>query len=40
MMLVSAMRKRGFSNYRLEWWHFAFDGTAGARHYDVPIAPR
>jgi D-alanyl-D-alanine dipeptidase len=39
MMLVAAMRKRGFSNYRLEWWHFTFDGTGGARHYDVPIAP-
>jgi len=39
MMLVTAMRKRGFSNYRLEWWHFTFDGTAGARHFDVPIGP-
>jgi D-alanyl-D-alanine dipeptidase len=39
MRLVAAMRKRGFSNYRLEWWHFTFDGTAGARHFDVPIGP-
>lgn len=39
MMLVAAMRKRGFSNYFREWWHFTFDGSGGARHYDIPIAP-
>jgi len=40
MMLVGAMRKRGFSNYFREWWHFSFTGGSGALHYDVPIRPR
>ena len=38
MTLVSAMRKRGFSNYFREWWHFSFPGAAP--HHDVPIRPR
>ena len=38
--LVAAMRKRGFSNYFREWWHFSFTGGSGAPHYDVPIRPR
>ena len=38
--LVAAMRKRGFSNYFREWWHFTFTGSNGAPHYDVPIRPR
>ena len=38
-MLVAAMRKRGFSNYVREWWHFTFGGNA-APHYNTPILPR
>jgi D-alanyl-D-alanine dipeptidase len=32
------MRRRGFSNYHREWWHF----TSGApyAYYDVPIRAR
>jgi D-alanyl-D-alanine dipeptidase len=40
MMLVAAMRKRGFSNYFREWWHFTLNGSGGAPHHDVPIRPR
>ncbi len=40
MALVAAMRKRGFSNYFREWWHFTFAGGGAAQHYDVPIRPR
>jgi D-alanyl-D-alanine dipeptidase len=36
--MVSAMAKRGFANYRREWWHFTF-GVDDARggSFDVPI---
>ncbi|MBV9969574.1 MAG: M15 family metallopeptidase [Xanthobacteraceae bacterium] len=36
--LVSAMRRRGFSNYHREWWHFTFG--APSAYYDVPIRAR
>jgi zinc D-Ala-D-Ala dipeptidase len=32
---VSAMRRRGFSNYHREWWHFTYG--APYAYYDVPI---
>jgi zinc D-Ala-D-Ala dipeptidase len=35
---VSAMRRRGFSNYRREWWHFTYG--APYAYYDVPIRAR
>ena len=38
VVLLEAMRKRGFHNYVREWWHFSF-GTRG-RAYDFPIGPR
>jgi D-alanyl-D-alanine dipeptidase len=38
-MLVSAMQKQGFSNYRREWWHFDYGGDGGG-YYDFPVAPR
>ncbi len=38
VILLEAMRKRGFHNYFREWWHFSF-GTRG-QAYDVPIGPR
>lgn len=36
--LVAVMRRRGFVNYRPEWWHFGFAG-AGTMHgaFDFPI---
>lgn len=40
MQFVAAMRKRGFSNYFREWWHFTFAGGGAAQQYDVPIRPR
>ena len=39
-VLVAAMGRRGFLNYFREWWHFAYAASAGAPHYDVPIAAR
>jgi zinc D-Ala-D-Ala dipeptidase len=35
MQFVAAMRRRGFSNYQREWWHFTFG--APSAYYDVPI---
>lgn len=40
-ILVAAMAKGGFDNYRREWWHFSFrDRPARARSYDFDIVPR
>lgn len=40
-ILVAAMAKGGFVNYRREWWHFSFgDRPANAPAYDVDIVPR
>ena len=38
VILLEAMRKRGFHNYFREWWHFSF-GTRG-QAYDFPIGER
>jgi D-alanyl-D-alanine dipeptidase len=38
VVLLEAMRRRGFHNYFREWWHFSF-GTRG-QAYDFPIGPR
>jgi zinc D-Ala-D-Ala dipeptidase len=38
MQFVSAMRRRGFSNYQREWWHFTYG--APYAYYDVPIRAR
>jgi zinc D-Ala-D-Ala dipeptidase len=38
-MLLRAMQRQGFSNYRREWWHFDYSGDGG-NYYDFPIAPR
>lgn len=37
--LVSAMAKRGFGNFRLEWWHFSLPGT-GKAAFDFPVTRR
>ena len=37
--LVSAMARQGFSNFRLEWWHFSLPGPGNAT-FDFPVAKR
>lgn len=37
--LVLAMRKQGFVNYDMEWWHFSLPG-AGNTAYDFPVTRR
>ena len=39
-VLVTAMAKYGFKNYRREWWHFSYARRAGGLTYDFPIRPR
>jgi D-alanyl-D-alanine dipeptidase len=40
-LLVRAMAKGGFVNYRREWWHFSLaDRPARAPAHDVDIVPR
>ena len=37
-LLLDAMRKRGFANYPLEWWHFTFKPEpTPTTAYDVPV---
>jgi zinc D-Ala-D-Ala dipeptidase len=38
MQFVAAMRRRSFSNYQREWWHFTYG--APYAYYDVPIRAR
>jgi D-alanyl-D-alanine dipeptidase len=38
-ILVAAMARHGFINYRLEWWHFSLPGI-GRETYDFPITRR
>ena len=37
-LLLDALTKHGFANYKREWWHFSYRTGGGA--YDVPIRPR
>jgi zinc D-Ala-D-Ala dipeptidase len=38
-ILVDAMTSRGFQNYKREWWHFSFNGSATKnKAYDFVIA--
>lgn len=40
-LLVAAMQRRGFANYRREWWHFSLpDGGLARRAFDFPIVAR
>jgi len=39
-ILVEALAKRGFNNYRREWWHFSFPGADDRTAYNFPIGPR
>ena len=37
-LLLDAMKKRGFVNYPMEWWHFTFrPEPAPTTAYDVPV---
>ena len=39
--LAEAMRRRGFSGYSREWWHFSMASSeAGGRSFDVPVPAR
>ena len=38
--LLEAMRKRGFSNYKREWWHFSFNKADDGLAFDVPLRSR
>ncbi|MBY0382243.1 MAG: M15 family metallopeptidase [Xanthobacteraceae bacterium] len=37
-ILVSAMARQGFVNYRLEWWHFSLPGSRKTV-FDFPVTP-
>ena len=37
-LLLDAMKRRGFVNYPLEWWHFTYKPEpTPATAYDVPV---
>jgi D-alanyl-D-alanine dipeptidase len=37
ILLVNAMRRRGFHNYAREWWHFTYPAADARQRYDLPI---
>ncbi|MDO9411464.1 MAG: M15 family metallopeptidase [Pseudolabrys sp.] len=39
-VLLDAMQKHGFSNYKREWWHFSLNSADSGVAYDLPVAPR
>jgi D-alanyl-D-alanine dipeptidase len=39
-ILVEAMAREGFRNYRKEWWHFTLATSRAYRTFGVPIVPR
>jgi D-alanyl-D-alanine dipeptidase len=40
-LLLAAMQRHGFTNYRREWWHFSFPGGgAASKPLDFPIVAR
>jgi D-alanyl-D-alanine dipeptidase len=39
-LLLDAMRRHGFTNYKREWWHFSYSGADDGTAYDLPITPR
>ena len=36
-VLLNAMRRYGFTNYKREWWHFSYPAADGRTAYDFPI---
>ncbi len=39
-ILLEAMRRHGFTNYKREWWHFSFDGADDGVAFNAPIVAR
>lgn len=39
-ILLNAMQKHGFNNYKREWWHFSLNSADNGVAYDLPVAPR
>ena len=39
-VLLEAMRKHGFTNYKREWWHFSFDSADDGVSFNAPIVKR
>lgn len=39
-LLLDAMRRHGFANYKREWWHFSLNAADGGAAYDFPIEKR
>jgi zinc D-Ala-D-Ala dipeptidase len=39
-ILLDAMRRHGFVNYRREWWHFSYPAADTHTEYDFPIEKR
>jgi D-alanyl-D-alanine dipeptidase len=40
MTLVEAMRRRSFTNYAGEWWHFTYARVQAKDDFDFVIAPK
>ena len=36
-VLLGAMRRQGFTNYKREWWHFSFDSADDGVSFNAPI---
>jgi D-alanyl-D-alanine dipeptidase len=36
-LLLQAMTRRGFVNYKREWWHFSYPAADPRREYDFPV---
>ena len=36
-LLVRAMARHGFVNYKREWWHFSYPAADPRREYDFPV---
>jgi D-alanyl-D-alanine dipeptidase len=39
-ILLEAMRRHGFTNYKREWWHFSFDSADDGVAFNAPILRR
>ena len=39
-LLLEAMRRHGFTNYKREWWHFSYNRADDGIAFDVPIRSR
>lgn len=39
-LLLDAMARHGFLNYKREWWHFSYPAADTRREYDFPIERR